>query len=142
MEKYFKPFDVFIYLFLAAIIAVLFLLLIFPNKGEIEGIAIYSNRGLIYEHSFLNGESKILNDTVTEAINGNMLIVTINVGGEINILTIDIAKKSAKMTEASCPGRDCVSFSEITSPNNVIICATNGIKVIGKGNKGVTIPAG
>lgn len=55
-------------------------------------------------------------------------VITIENNGELNVL--DIKNGSIQMTEADCPGRDCVKMGAINKNNQSIICLPRKIVVV------------
>lgn len=126
--------DLFIYIFLAAIIVIMFVFLFIgnANAGEIKGIEISYKDAVIarflYEENTLERENGYENYTeIKESENGFILYVYTEKG--YNVLFIDTRKREVSMTDADCSkDKDC-TYMHIKKPSDSIICIPHSIVI-------------
>ena len=77
-------------------------------------------------------------------LDGSFINFTITLpNGDFNVISVDKAKKSVRITDANCPHKDCVSFSPISigKKNGLIYCSVHDLRVVAIGDGYYTPPA-
>lgn len=111
----FRKADLFLY---AILILAFFAIFVFIPSTQGEHVEIYSD-GKLYG---------------TYDINTNIQL-KINSQEGYNIVVID--NKKVYVSEADCPGKDCVAHSAISKSNQYIVCAPNRLIVVIKGKSDI-----
>ena len=129
-DKGFRLFDLIIYGAIIAIVAVLFITLFFTrNTQPLEGIRILVKEQAVFEYSFENDELGVVGDGVEVDREG---VITVRISlddGDFNVVEIDPAARTAKVTQANCKNRDCVYTAAITSANGIIYCSPHRVRI-------------
>lgn len=136
----FKKADVLIYLLVAIIVTVTVLSFIVFNKKYATGFYVSANDEKILTYDFEKNnytidESK--KEMVEVKLDGSFINFTITLpNGDFNLLSVDKAKRSVKITDANCPHKDCVSFSPIKAgkKNGLIYCSVHDLRVVAIGD--------
>lgn len=128
-DKGFKIFDLIIYGVVLALVVVLFIV-VFTTRdaSELTGVKITVKAEVVFEYEF-GGEPVIKSDCVTVEAKDGSLTVTVKTDGGRNVIYIDEDKKTAKMTEADCRGKQCTYFPELDNNSKYIYCSPHGVKV-------------
>ena len=135
-----KPFsfaDIFVYAGLAVLIVALFIAFVFTVPQEpIKGVQFVYREQVIYTYSLETG-GKATNGWdahFEERTDGNLVYITFyedDEKTEYNVLCVNLAEQSAKMTDTNCSHhKDCVYMDAISSQTGVIICVPHGLKVL------------
>lgn len=135
-ERFFRPADLIIYGAIAA--AVIILLIVFfavKKDGGVEGVRIYVRGDAVFEYSFEEDEYKILN-SCAEVAEDDKLTVKITVDGGYNVVEIDKAARTAKVTDSDCRSRDCVYSGAIAGINDFIYCMPHHLRILPYGYEG------
>ena len=105
--------------FLALLVYILFGAFVFVGRAETVEIFVDGNEYAVYNLAEISG-TKIIE---IESANGKN--------------TLEITKRGAKMTEASCPDKIDVKSGEITKSGQMIVCSPNRVivKIAGKKDK-------
>ncbi|MDE7439338.1 MAG: NusG domain II-containing protein [Clostridia bacterium] len=124
----FKLFDIIIYGAVLVLVAVLFIVLFTTrDKSTLTGIRIYVHSQVVFEYEF-GGEPQYT-DSVEVREDGNGIYVTILNGNDKNVVFIDNNRKTVKMTEANCKGKECLYFAAMDNNSDFIYCSPHGVKV-------------
>ena len=127
-DRGFKLFDIIIYGAVIAIVAVLFIVLFATrDASSLTGVKITVKGEAVFEYEF--GESPQYSDAVTVEENDKEITVTIVSDDDVNVVFIDKEKKTAKMIEANCKGRQCMYFAAMDDNSDFIYCSPHGVKV-------------
>jgi hypothetical protein len=134
-----KPFeksDIFIYLALVIVIAILFIFfVIIPTVKKPNGFAVYKNGKTVLTFSLDDKKLEILSDfialtDVDENENGITIIVYENADKlGYNTIYIDKKNRTAKVIDSNCSNsKECV-HSPTISNTGAIFCAPRGLKI-------------
>lgn len=127
-DRGFKLFDIIIYGAVLLIVAVLFIVLFTTqDKSSLTGVRITVRAQTVFEYEF-GGEPKYT-DAVTVEEDENGITVTVISGDDKNVVYIDKEKKTAKMTEANCKGKECMYFVPMQDNSDFIYCSPHGVKI-------------
>lgn len=127
-DKGFKLPDLIIYGVIILLVVALFIAVFATkNKNPLTGIRVYLETDVVFEYEF--GSAPVYNDKVKIEEDGKGITVTISDGNDYNVLYIDKDKKTVKMTEANCRGKQCLYFKEISDNNKFIYCNPHRLKV-------------
>lgn len=127
-DKGFKLFDLIIYGVILAVVAATFIaVFVTRDTSELSGIRVYAKAEVVFEYDF---ESVTLcKDGVTYEEDGDGIKVKVEIDGDINIFYIEKAKRTVKMTEANCHGKQCVYSHEIEDNSSIIYCSPHSLKI-------------
>lgn len=132
-DRGFKLFDLIIYgLVLLAVAALFIAVFATRDKSPVTGIKIYIRAEAVFEYSFGSAvpSGETLDKRVETKEDENGVTVTVRADEKhLNVIYIDKAKKTAKMTEANCKGGQCKYFPAIDDNNKYIYCDPHGVKV-------------
>ena len=127
-DRGFKLFDIIIYGAIILIVVVLFIVLFTTrDSSSLTGIRITVKAEIVFEYEF--GSTPQYSDIVTVEEDGKGITVTIETDGDKNVVFIDKDKKTAKMIEANCKGKQCIYFAEMNDNSDFIYCSPHGLKV-------------
>ena len=127
-DRGFKLFDIIIYGAVILIVAVLFIVLFTTrDTSSLTGVRITVKAEVVFEYEF--GGTLKYSDGVTVEEDGNGITVTIQTDGDKNVVFIDKSKKTAKMIEANCKGKQCMYFAVMNDNSDFIYCSPHGLKV-------------
>ncbi|MDE6356623.1 MAG: NusG domain II-containing protein [Clostridia bacterium] len=159
-DKGFKIWDLIIYGAVALIIAVIFIaVFVTRDASPLKGVKIYTDEVLVFEYNFTDGEYKnyspqtvviiekplavqsvgshvILHDPpvilrlAEESPAENTLKIKVTANGGYNVIEIDKAERSVKITEADCGKRDCVYTAAITDNSGMIYCSPHKLRIL------------
>ena len=127
-DRGFKLFDIIIYGSVILLVVVLFIV-IFTTRdtSSLSGIKITVKAQVVFEYEF--GESPQYSDTVTVTEDEKGITVTIQTDNDKNVVYINKSKKTVKMIEANCRGKQCMYFAEMNDNSDFIYCSPHGLKV-------------
>lgn len=130
-DKGFKIFDLIIYGVILLTVAALFIAVFTTrNKSPLTGVRIYIRAEIAFEYEFGGALPENPDDRVEVKEDGNGITVTVRASEKyINVVYIDKAKKTAKMTEANCGGGQCKFFPAIDGNDKYIYCDPHGVRV-------------
>ena len=127
-DRGFKLFDIIIYGAIILIVVVLFIVLFTTrDSSSLTGVRITVKAEIVFEYEF--GSTPQYSDIVTVEEDGKGITVTIETDGDKNVVFIDKDKKTAKMIEANCKGKQCIYFAEMNDNSDFIYCSPHGLKV-------------
>lgn len=128
-DRGFKLLDIIIYGAVLLIVAALFIVLfVTRDTSSLTGIRITVRAQVVFEYEF-GGESQVFSDCVTYDEDEKGITVTVLTDGDKNVIFIDTAKKTAKMIEANCRGKQCMYFAAMDDNSNFVYCSPHGLKV-------------
>ena len=134
---FFSGWDALVYAVLLLFALALFLVFALgADRRAVEGFAVYCDGEQVYTYSFTKGGTVAegWEENVSQVTEGETVRVTVRTGGGYNVLTIDLANKSAKMTDADCSrGKDCTHMAAIARRDGVIVCVPHALKVLALG---------
>lgn len=152
-----KPFalaDIFVYLGVAAVIVVLFIVFVFTSTpSDLQYINIYSNGELVYKFDCADNKgeittSKYADRVVVSEVDGVITITVYETDNTEHYNTIEIrfvdGGYRAKVIAANCSAtKECVNnFPAIRNGNGIIICTVYDCIVVGIGeNADITNPS-
>lgn len=112
---------IFSVVFIALLVYILFGTFVFVGSAETVEIFVDGNEYAVYNLAEISGTK------------------TVEIESENGKNTLEITKRGAKMTEASCPDRLDVKSGEITKAGQMIVCSPNRVivKIAGKKDKRV-----
>ena len=129
-DRGFKLFDIIIYGAVILLVVVLFIVLFTTrDTGNLTGIRVTVKAQVVFEYEFGADEPQYKADGVTFKKDGNSITVTIENGGDKNVILIDTSKRTAKMKEANCKGKQCMHFAAMDDNSDFIYCSPHGLKV-------------
>ncbi len=102
---------------LALLVYILFGAFIFVGSAEAVEIFVDGNEYAVYNFAEISGTK------------------TLEIESENGKNTLEITRRGAKMTEASCPDKLDVKSGEITKAGQMIVCSPNRVIVKITGNK-------
>lgn len=130
-DKGFRIFDLIIYGVILITVAVLFIVFFTTrDTSPLTGIKVYAEAKVVFEYEF--DKTPVYSETVTESDveeDGKSLTVTVRTKGGVNVLYIDKEKRTVKMQEADCKGKQCLYFRPIDDNNKFIYCSPHGVRV-------------
>ena len=128
-DRGFKIFDLIIYGAVLVLVAVLFIV-VFTTRdtSELSGVKITVGTEVVFEYEF-GGEFNKKSDSVTVEEDGKSITVTVTTDEGKNVVYIDKDKKTAKMLDADCRGKQCMYFPELDNNSKYIYCSPHGVKV-------------
>lgn len=128
-DKGFKIFDLIVYGAIVLCVAITFIVILTTkNNDPLSGIRIYSGTQIVFEYEF--GERPTHSENVEVEENEMGLTVKVNcANGGFNIIYIDKAARTAKVTDANCKGKDCAYFAPIDDNNKIIYCSPHALRV-------------
>ena len=130
-DRGFKLFDIIIYGAVIAIVVVLFIVLFATrDTSSLTGVQIFVKGEIVFEYEFGNDSPLYVSDGVIVEKDGNSITVTIQIDDDKNVVFIDKSKKTAKMIEANCKGKQCMYFAEMNDNSDFIYCSPHGLKVV------------
>ena len=128
-DRGFKLFDIIIYGAVLILVAVLFIVLfVSRDTSNLTGVKITVKGEVVFEYGF-GEEPQAFTDAVTVESDEKGITVTIITDGDKNVVFIDTDKKTAKMIEANCKGKQCMYFAEMDDNSDFIYCSPHGLKV-------------
>lgn len=133
-RKVFAPLDLVLYGAIALVVIALFCVFVF-FRGEAEGISVEREGQILYTYDFAKGgtvqpagEGYV---SVTEGEGVVTVRVTTEDGAGYNVISIDVAQKTVRVTEANCSRTpDCVYTAEIKDASGGIICVPHRLKIV------------
>ena len=130
-DRGFKLFDIIIYGAVIAIVVVLFIVLFATrDTSSLTGVQIFVKGEIVFEYEFGNDSPLYVSDGVIVEKDGNSITVTIQIDDDKNVVFIDKSKKTAKMIEANCKGKQGMYFAEMNDNSDFIYCSPHGLKVV------------
>ena len=128
-DRGFKLFDIIIYGAVLLIVAALFIAVFTTrNTDPLTGVKVTYKAQVVLEYEFGSG-IKSVSDQVELEENDGGLTLTIRSNGDYNVIYIDKSKKTVKMKDANCRGKQCLYFAEIKNNSGFIVCEPHGVKV-------------
>lgn len=124
----FRLWDLLIYGIILALVAVIFVVVFTTrNTDPLTGVRIFVNAEEIFSYEFGGADPA---ETEDIKVDGNVITVTVKTdGGGLNVVYIDKAARSVKMSEANCKGKQCLYFPEMKNNTDFIYCSPHGVKV-------------
>ena len=111
------------------IVAVLFIAIFTTrNTDPLTGVKVTFKAQTVFEYEFSSG-IKTLSEPVEMEEDGDGITLTIRSDNEYNVIYIDKSKKTVKMKDANCRGKQCLYFAEIKNNSGFISCEPHGIKI-------------
>ncbi len=144
-RKPFSPWDLILYVPLAALTVLLFVWFALPPRGKIEGIELCYREEVVYRYSFAEGGKAATGweEKISLKEEGDYAVITLylgNDGREFNQITVDLKGRTAKMTDSDCDGfawrRECVASGEISTGKGIIVCMPHRLQVRAIGGEG------
>ena len=130
-DKGFKIFDLIIYGVLVVTVAVLFIVFFTTrNTNPLTGVRVFVQAKIVFEYEF--GKEPVFTESVTAddvEENSSALTVTVRTKDGVNVLYINKEKKTVKMKDADCKGKQCLYFQPISDNNKFIYCSPHGLRV-------------
>ena len=132
-DKGFRIWDLIVYGTIIVLVIVLFIV-IFTTRdtSSLTGVRITVKAQVVCEYEFGKEEPQIppdKKDIVSFEKKGNEIIVTIQNEKDKNVVLIDTNKKTAKMLEANCKGKQCIYFATMDDNSDFIYCSPHGLKI-------------
>ena len=134
--KPFKVWDILIYVCLAVIIAVIFLVTFAP-KSDFTGIKIIIGENVVCTHEFQNSKTEIADGydgTIAVRKDGDKILIYAYFDddkSDYNRIRIDTKNKVVSVDESTCSiKKDCVYTKSITDSSGVIICMPHALKIL------------
>lgn len=135
-SKPFYLFDLILYLLLIAFIAAAFLIVFAnENKGVSQGFYVLYDNEIAAEYFYRDGNFKIKDGYVAHfSEEGDKIFFYPNNDdyGEYNLIAVDKNKKTIRILDATCAGKDCV-FQELSETGGFIYCAPHKLKIVPMG---------
>jgi len=132
--KFFHKRDVFVYIVLALVIALSFIItaLIF-NGNNSSGFSAYLNNEIVFNYSLdkddLSISEKFISN-VSKRIDGDFIFIKItNADGDFNEVKINKKSKSISVINSSCKNGLCKHSGSLTD-TGAILCVPNGLKIV------------
>ncbi|MGN0771251.1 MAG: NusG domain II-containing protein [Christensenellales bacterium] len=137
----FKKADVIVYIVLAVVIVALVLAFCLPRKNSLlTGIEIKVSGKVAASYDFDRDEIFVGENVEFVSVQGGYEI-TVHVGGEYNVIFVDVIERKARITSADCSSSaDCTTMSEITKAGDSIICVPHQLVVAGLGEEEIKPP--
>lgn len=132
----FAPFDIVVYLLLAALIAALFFVFVVADTfgaDDAEGVCVQVGGETVYAYTFGEGGERAQGweERIAERTEEGVLYVRIRADAGWNELAIDDAQKTVVMHDADCSLRkDCTQMRAIGQGGSVITCIPHALKVV------------
>lgn len=128
-NKIFRKSDLILYAVIAAVIVVLFIVVIFvlPNDKP-TGIRVISDEETLLNYTFgdvIVTESDRLSAV---AIESGYKVTVMSKDGGYNIIIIDNKSGTVVMEESDCDGKDC-SLMKITAQKDAIVCVPHRLRI-------------
>lgn len=128
-DRGFKLFDIIIYGTVLVLVAVLFIVVFTTrNTNPLTGIKVTYKAQVVFEYEF-GGGIKTLSEQVELKEDDDGITLTIRTRDDYNVIYISKTKKTVKMQDANCKGKQCLYFAEIKNNSGYIICEPHGIRV-------------
>ena len=137
-SKPFYLFDLILYLIVAAFTVAAFLF-VFANKSKnvSQGFYVLSDNDVAAEFVYSDGEFKIKDGYSSHfSVEEDAIRFYPNIDNfdDYNVIFIDKDKKTVKIADATCVGKDC-TFQEVSKDGGFIFCAPHKLKIIPMGLK-------
>ncbi len=134
-DRGFKIADLIVYGAILLLVAATFLAVFIPrDNSPLAGVRACVGSKVLFEYDFEKGEYSSFSADVTVS-GGEVLSVRIEVNGGYNVLEINKSKRTAKIVEADCRGKDCVHTPAISDNSGIIYCSPHGLKIVPFGLK-------
>lgn len=145
-NKLFKKSDVLVYALVIVCVFFLFLFfVIIPSSSQQRGFSIWVEGNKVAEY-YYEGQSLSINDRNFEDkiyFDSEKLTITVyydQAKTQYNVISIDHANKSAKISEANCSvSKDCV-YTPSLNGDSAIVCAPHKLKITSLGDLEKTSP--
>lgn len=134
-SKLFKVWDILVYaLLIAAAVAMIIAFALTRDNTPLGGVVISYKGQDVFTCDFKQNKYDILSEANVEMLEdgGDRLVLKIHGDDDgYNVVEIDIAEKSAKVTDSNCSThKDCVYSRPLTSNGSVpIVCTPHGLVV-------------
>ena len=126
-DRGFKLFDIIIYGVILLTVAALFIAIFTTrNTDPLTGVKITCKAQIVFEYNFDTG-IKTKTDQVEIEETDAGITLTIRTNDDFNIIYINKSKKTVKMKDANCRGKQCLYFAEMKNNSGSIICEPHGI---------------
>ena len=127
-DKGFRIWDLIIYGTIIVLVIILFIVVFTTrDNSSLTGIRITVKAQVVFEYEFC--EIPEFTDGVTIEEDEKGITVTIISEKDKNVVFIDKIKKTVKMVEANCKGRQCIYFAAMDDNSDFIYCSPHGLKV-------------
>ena len=127
-DRGFRLFDIIIYGAVLVLVAVLFIVVFTTrNTNPLTGVKVTYKAQIVFEYDFEAGIRKSDGIEVDEDSDG--ITITINTQNDYNVIYINKSKRTVKMKEANCKGKQCLYFAEMKNNSGCIICEPHGIMI-------------
>ena len=128
-DRGFKLFDIIIYGVVILLIAVLFIVLFTTrDTSSLTGVQITHKGQVVLEYDFDSGIKTISEQLREEMVeDGKGITITICSKDDYNTIYINKSKKTVKMKDANCRGKDCIS--EIKNNSGFISCLPHDLMI-------------
>lgn len=142
-----KPFefnDIFIYLFILALVSVLFIcFVITPSLSNANGFSIHVGQDKIFSLDYSSGEYEISKDYLDKIIvdqEKSTITIFFDDQSSFNLVEYNLKEKWVKMLDSACSkSKDCVYEPKISS-SGMIYCAPHDLKILPIGEFSPTPP--
>ncbi len=142
-----KPFefnDIFIYLFILSLVAVLFIcFVITPSLADVKGFSICVGQEEIFSLDYSSGKYEISNDYLDKIIvdqKKSTITIFFEDESNFNLVQYSLKEKWVKMLDSACSkSKDCVYEPKI-SRSGMIYCAPHDLKILPIGEFSPTPP--
>ena len=128
-DRFFKPFDLIIYIVIALIVALSIISLIALTKTtDTDGFKVVKNGQEVFSYTYKNGIliNADFKDNVTVNSDGT---ITVTFDGKHNTLKFNDDEKWVQVVDANCKTHDCITAGKLKS-NGVILCLHNNVKIL------------
>ena len=128
-DRGFKLFDIVIYGAVLVLVAVLFIAVFTTrNTNPLTGVKVTYRAQVVFEYEF-GGGIKTLSEQIEIDEDGEGITLTVRTDNDYNVIYVNKSKKTVKMKDANCKGKQCLYFAEIKNNSGCIICEPHGIRV-------------
>lgn len=131
-DRGFKIRDLIIYAVIALAVAAVFLsVFLTRDRAGLSGISVSVNDATVFEYDFSTRSYDIADETRVVGLDydGDVLYVKIACDNGYNIISIDVNRREAGVSDADCRGKDCL-YQKITDKSGIIYCSPHRLRVI------------
>ena len=126
--KFFRPFDVVVYIIVAVAVILSFTFIYGCNKDTpTDGFSVERHGKEVLTYVYGEGLSVNRGFELNAYIDGNKIYLDFN--GEKNVLLVDDDAKTVSVTDANCSTKDCITAGEL-SGSGVIVCLPHNLKIL------------
>lgn len=135
-SKPFFLFDLIVYFTVAAIILAMFLTVFLTNRNwDHRGVYLLFDNEIAAEYNYADNKLTIKEGFSPHfEVDGDLILFypDLNTKSEYNAISIDGKKKTVKIVNSTCAGKDC-TFQEISENGGFIYCAPHRLKIVPMG---------